>query len=258
MDLFPLPRLGIVVPPENPTAEPEFHRFLGGRVNVYTARFPLTPGLGLRRMLETYNDVLPDTLGAFGALRLDAAVVACSASHYLLGPDGDREFCARLSARSGFPVASSTQAVLAVAARLGLRRVTLVSPYEPWLTDTSRAFWERAGLTVDAVVRVALPDGGHDPYRVTAQGLLDRLDTALPDDDRPLLFTGTGMGTLAVLAELERRRPGRIALTSNQASARWALDVAGAPAVTTLDVAGARPVTVPDARVPSGSRHPAP
>ncbi|MFI7386356.1 arylmalonate decarboxylase [Streptomyces sp. NPDC049813] len=227
MDLFPLPRLGIVVPPENPTAEPEFHQFLGGRVNVHTARFPRTPGLALRRMLETYNDVLPDTLGSFGALRLDAAVVACSASHYLLGPDGDREFCARLTARFRLPVASSTQAVLAIAAGLRLRRVTLVSPYEPWLTDTSRAFWEQAGLTVDDVVRVPLPDGRHDPYRVTALDLLDRLDTALPDDDRPLLFTGTGMGTLAVLGELERRRPGRIALTSNQASARWALHTVG-------------------------------
>ncbi|MGY3334783.1 maleate cis-trans isomerase [Streptomyces filamentosus] len=228
MDLFPLPRLGLVVPPENPTAEPEFQRLLGGRVNVFAARFPLTPGVGLRRMLETYNDVLPDTLGLFGAMRLDAAVVACSASHYLLGPEGDRELCARLSARAGFPVASSTRAVLEVGAELGLDAVTLVSPYVPWLTETSRAFWERAGLRVDAVVPVPLPDGGHDPYRVTAQGLLDRLDAALPDDDRPLLFTGTGMGTLAVLEELERRRPGRIALTSNQASARWALRAAGA------------------------------
>ncbi|MFD0427943.1 hypothetical protein ACFQ60_06245 [Streptomyces zhihengii] len=154
MDLFSLPRLGVVVPPENPTAEPEFNHLLGTGLNVYTARFPTTPGLGLRRMLETYNEVLPDTLGDFGGLRLDATVVACSASHYLLDPAGDRAFCEELSVRVRHPVRSSTQAVLAACEALGVSRLTLVSPYEPWLTDVSRAYWERAGLTVDGVVLV--------------------------------------------------------------------------------------------------------
>lgn len=227
MDLLSLPRLGLVVPPENPTAEPEFGALLGGRVNVYTARFPTTPGLGLRDMLESYNRVLPDTLGRFGGMRLDAAVVACSASHYLLGPDGDRAFCAELSGRTGYPVTSSTQAILAACAALGVRRLTLVSPYQPWLTDTSRAFWERAGLTVDGIVSVPAgpaPDGGphYDPYRVTTASILDRTAAAGHPDDTAVLFTGTGMGTLAALDELARREPGRVLLTSNLASAWWA------------------------------------
>ncbi|MET9233123.1 maleate cis-trans isomerase family protein [Streptomyces cellulosae] len=227
MDTLSLPRLGVVVPPENPTAEPEFNRLLGAGTNVYTARFPVTPGLGLRAMLETYNEVLPEVLGSFGALRLDAAVVACSASHYLLGPDGDREFCAELSRRSGAPVASSTQAILAACAELGVSRLTLVSPYEPWLTGASRAFWEEAGLTVDAVATVPAveEDGGggprYDPYRVTTDAILRRIPERELPDASALLFTGTGMGTLAALTELARREPRRTLLSSNLASAWW-------------------------------------
>ncbi|MET8110997.1 maleate cis-trans isomerase family protein [Streptomyces prasinus] len=229
MDLFSLPRLGVVVPPGNPTAEPELHHLLDAEVNVYATRFPVTPGAGLRAMLESYNEVLPELLGSFGALPLDATVVACSASHYLLEPAGDRAFCDELSERAGSPVQSSTQAILAACEALGVNRLTLVSPYEPWLTDVSRAFWERAGLTVEAVVPVpaveaAVPDGeAHfDPYAVTTGTIMRRIRRREPPADSALLFTGTGMGTLAALAELARRDPHRTLLTSNLASAWWA------------------------------------
>lgn len=236
MDLFPLPRLGVVVPPENPTAEPEFNHLLGSAANVYTARFPLAPGLGLRDTLDAWNQALPDTLAAFGGLRLDAAVVACSASHYLLGPDGDRAVCAELSQRFGFPVHSSTQATLAACAALGVTRLTLVSPYQPWLTDTSAAFWERAGLTVDDVVlvaagRTAAGEDAYDPYLVTADRIRDRIAAARlgrgPAAGAALLFTGTGMGTLTALAELAEEEPGRVLLSSNLASAWWSRQVTG-------------------------------
>lgn len=233
MDLFSLPRLGVVVPPENPTAEPEFNRLVSAGTNVYTARFPVTPGMELRDMLETYNRVLPDTLGDFGGMRLDAAVVACSASHYLLNPDGDRALCDELSERVGYPVRSSTQAILALCTALGVTRLTLVSPYQPWLTDTSRAFWERAGLKVDDAVLVPAarnPDGSErfDPYEVTTQEILRRIRESRALDDSALLFTGTGMGTLAALTELAREDTGRPLLSSNLASAWWARRAVGA------------------------------
>lgn len=236
MDLFPLPRLGVVVPPENPTAEPEFHHLLGAGMNVYTARFPVLPGVGLREMLETYNEVLPQTLGGFGGMRLEAAVVACSASHYLLGPAADLEFCERLSARFGFPVRSSTQAILAACRAREVERLTLVSPYQPWLTETSRAFWQDAGLAVEEVVLVPAgrtPDGAehYDPYLVDARGLGERLAPRLLDRRRgggALLFTGTGMGTLATMEALAREEPALTLLSSNLACAWWALEAAGA------------------------------
>ncbi|WP_103532668.1 arylmalonate decarboxylase [Streptomyces sp. SM11] len=227
MDLFSLPRLGIVVPPENPTAEPEFSQLLGARLNVFASRFPVTPGMGLRGMLETYNRVLPDTLGAFGRMHLSAAVVACSASHYLLNPNGDRALCDDLSEQVGFPVRSSTQAILAACEALGVTRLTLVSPYQPWLTDTSRNFWERAGLAVDGVVLVPAtrcPDGSdlYDPYQVTTDAIRQCLREHQMPDGTALLFTGTGMGTLAALSELAQEDATRILLSSNLASAWWA------------------------------------
>ncbi|GIF02786.1 maleate cis-trans isomerase family protein [Actinoplanes siamensis] len=225
MDLVALPRLGVVVPPENPTAEPEFNQLLGSGVNVYAARFPGARGAGLRETLQAWNDALPQTLAQFGGMRLDAAIVACSASHYLLSPRGDRAFCDRLSQSAGFPVQSSTQAILAACEASGVERLTLVSPYEPWLTETSRAFWTQAGLDVVGVVPVPAADG-FDPYRVTTADILGRIRRHRLRDDAALLFTGTGMGTLPALEALARTT-GQVLLSSNLAGAWWTSRVLG-------------------------------
>ncbi|MEV6332131.1 arylmalonate decarboxylase [Streptomyces sp. NPDC051909] len=236
MDIFASPRLGLLVPPENPVAEPEYHQLLGSEMNVYTTRFPVTPGF-TRETMEMYNEVLPEVLATFGAMRLDAAVVACNASHYLLDPDGDRDFCAELSERCGFPVLSTTRAILDLCEALGVSGLTLVSPYASWLTELSRGYWEKAGLTVERIVlapagpnppgRGEEKDEDFNPYLVTTKTLLERVREAGVPEDGTVLFTGTGMGTLPAATELAAEGTGRTLITSNMAAAWWARRTAG-------------------------------
>ncbi|MET8504805.1 arylmalonate decarboxylase [Streptomyces sp. NPDC004787] len=236
MDIFSLPRFGVLVPPENPIAEPEFQQLLGSEMNVYATRFPVTPGF-TRETMEMYNEVLADVLGTFGAMRLDAVVVACNASHYLLDPEGDREFCAELSERLGFPVLSTTRAILELCGALGTKSLTLVSPYASWLTELSRGYWEKAGLEVERIVYAPAvpgpagggeePDEHFNPYLVTTETLLTRIAAAGVPEDGTVLFTGTGMGTLPAVAALAAETPGRTLITSNMAAAWWARRTAG-------------------------------
>ncbi|MFH9728518.1 arylmalonate decarboxylase [Streptomyces sp. NPDC017254] len=228
MALHSAPRLGVVVPSGNAAAEPEIGSLVSPAFNVHTSRFPVLPGKDLRGRLEKYNDVLPEVLGNFGGLRLDAAVVSCTGSHYLLTPDGDRALCAELSERAGAPVRSAALAILDTARAVGADRLVLVSPYEPWLTELSHAYWESAGLTVDRVVKIRAGDR-FSPYDVTTSELVAQVREAQLPEDATLLFTGTGMFTFDALAELGRDS-GRVLLTSNLASAWWARDTLGLPA----------------------------
>ncbi|MEU0400254.1 arylmalonate decarboxylase [Streptomyces sp. NPDC006197] len=196
-------------------------------MNVHTSRFPVLPGMSLRERLDTYNERLDEVVGGFGGLKLGATVVACSGSHYLLGPEGDRALCEKLGEAGGHPVASSTLATLDTCADLGIRDIVLVSPYAPWLTDLSRTFWEDAGLTVSQVVPVKAGDR-FSPYDVSTDDLVRQVADAGLGDDRALLFTGTGMFTFEALARIGEGND-RVLLTSNICSARWALKQTGLP-----------------------------
>ncbi|GAA0338506.1 arylmalonate decarboxylase [Streptomyces blastmyceticus] len=217
-------RAGVVVPSGNATVEPEFQQLLSHWGAVYAARLPVFPDRDLRQRLEGYNDSARSVIEGFGRLELDAVVIACSGGHYLQGPEADREFCLGLSHRLGVRVVSVTQAIVECFRAYGLTGMTLVSPYAPWLTELSVAYWEAAGLRVDGVVSVESAKG-FSPYDVTTDDLVRQVRDARLPGNGPLLFTGTGMPTLGALRTL--REDHRTLLTSNLCGAWWAVNAGG-------------------------------
>ena len=55
-------RVGVLVPPANPTVEPEMHDLLSPRYVVHVARLPYLAGEGLADRLQAYREAAPDTL----------------------------------------------------------------------------------------------------------------------------------------------------------------------------------------------------
>jgi len=214
-------RVGVLVPPANPAAEPELTRLLGSRADMHVSRFPVRPGLALAERLESYNAALPAMACSFGGLPLDALVMACDSSRYLLDPDEDREGCLRLTERCGVPFASSTLAVLEAIEHLGLEEIHLISPLQPWLTELAERFWKAAGLRIAGVLPVRA-QGGFSPYDLTPAELIEQVKQAELPSDGVLLFTGGGMATLPALGTLGAGND-RVLLTSNLCSAWWAL-----------------------------------
>ncbi|MEV4506189.1 maleate cis-trans isomerase family protein [Streptomyces klenkii] len=221
MTMHSTARLGVVVPSGNAAAEPEIARLTAPALHLHTSRFPVLPGRTLRERLDVYNEQLPDVIAGFGGLALDAVAVACSGSHYLLDPGGDRELCDEIAQRTGCPVASSTLAILDTCADLGLTDVVLVSPYEPWLTDLSAQYWQKAGLNITRIVPVQAGER-FSPYDVTTGDLVRQVGAADLAPDATLLFTGTGMFTFEALERIGDGND-RTLLTSNICAARWAL-----------------------------------
>ncbi|MEV4356091.1 hypothetical protein ACIHFD_00930 [Nonomuraea sp. NPDC051941] len=214
-------RVGVIVAPANPSAEPELTRLLGSRADMHVTRFPVRPGQSLAERLESYNEALPSMVYAFDALPLSAMVMACSEPRYLLGPDEDRDQCAELSAATGVPFASATQATREAMEHAEVSDIVLVSPYQPWLTELAERFWKTAGLNVTQVIQVRAKNG-YSSYAVTPSELISQVELAELPADAVLLFTGTGMATLPVLGPLSAGND-RILLTSNLCTAWWAL-----------------------------------
>lgn len=214
---------GVLVPPSNPTVEPELHALLAPAMTLFAARFATMPGTTLEERNTRYLGLYDEAVTAFGTLNLAAMVIGLTGPSYRLRAARDLELMAQLTARAGgTPVATASQAIAQALAAIRARRICLVSPYPDWLTAEAAAYWRDAGHDVVQVIKISET---FRAYELTSDEVAQAL--ARVDHDRidATVMSGTGMLTLpAILAA--RQAGAKPVLSSNLCSAWWLLRAA--------------------------------
>jgi maleate isomerase len=208
-------RIGLVVPPSNPTVEPELHALMPATVAVHASRLPVLPG-DLAARNAVYADHYPATLAAFGTLTLDAALIGLTGATYGHGADGDTDLCVRLAAAAGTSVATASLAIREALAALKVKSICLVSPYPQWLTDKSLAYWASAGVAVTQVVKMSEEFRAYQMTTAEVGTALAQVQGA----PQAVVLTGTGLITLPAILEAAPRMQAPL-LSSNICGAWW-------------------------------------
>lgn len=200
-------RIGLGTPQGNPTVEPEFRRLLPADVDFYVTRLTSASANPRQRLIEYIED-LPSFLSAYGPLQLDGFAFACTGSSYLVGQAWENQIATQVGAETGYPILTATAAIKAALGDRGVRRLALVSPYPDWLTEASVAYWTDAGYDIVRVSRVRIE--GEDTAAIYGLGC-DTAGRALAEADLTgadaVLLTGTGLPTLAAIAQSRRSCP---------------------------------------------------
>lgn len=227
MTASPLPpsvlaRLGAIVPPANPAAEPELHALTGASAVLHVARLPVLPG-DLRARCEGYGAAYPEAVRAFGDLDLAAIGIAFMSATYRDGPAADAALCRRLTDAAGCPVATASLAVTEALRALGARRIALVSPYPDWLTAWSRGYWQQGGFELAALTTMGDVFRAYDASEEELAAAIAAVGTTEAD---AVLLTGTGAYTIGALRRIGADQRG-CCLTSNLCLAWWLMRTAG-------------------------------
>lgn len=221
----PVKRVGIIMPPPNPTVEPEYYAALPRGIVMHASRFPVQQG-DLAQRNDGYRASYASCVMSFRPMHIDAFVISCTGSNYLMGKVEDQNTSRRLSELTGVPTMTSSGVIQEALAALGIKALTLISPYPDWLTDQSANYWRGSGFRLDEVIQFGegadnIAYALDDDY---VAGKLLEIGPRAPDS--AILMTGTGMPTIGAISQVQHRFQVPV-LSSNLCGVWWLLRQTG-------------------------------
>ena len=206
-------RIGLIALDSDVATERDFHAMLPPDVMFYTSRIhcinPITVE-NLRRQGPMLRDavslLVPDH-------RLDAIAYSCTSGTVALGYEGVASEIGA-AGRPGVPVVTPITSAIAGFAHLGIRRVSLMTPYLDSVNQAMRAFLESHGIEVVNIGGFCMADD-REMARIPPEAILDAA-LEVCDERADALFISCTALRAAEIVERAEAALGRPVLTAIQ------------------------------------------
>ena len=220
-------RLGFLVPPGNPTVEPEMMALMPDGVSLHFNRMVARGVPGSLDGQSERNRMMVDNIDAsiemLALVEPAVIVLAHTATSYHLGREREADLLARLEKSTGTRVVTAFGSVLRALERLKVRKLALGAPYSRETTLQGKAHLEAHGLEVVNFDNLRGVTNIYDETAERAYRLARMVDCA---EAEAVFLTGTGMPTLPVIEALEQDL-GKPVVSSASAMMWHALRLAG-------------------------------
>lgn len=205
-------RIGVMLPSGNITAEPDLAALMPADVSLHLTRLPLN-GSSSDELLRMAAAVEPAAT-LLGHAKPDVIAFHCTAVSTFNGTL-ETAILEQASVAAGCPAVATSQAIVAGAAALRVRRIALVTPYIAEINQREAAFFGQHGLECVAEHGLSLRTPA-EMFDVPPEHWLDLLREKVPTEAEAVLLSCTAIRVLEMVDAAETLL-GRPVLTSNQA-----------------------------------------
>lgn len=206
-------KFAVLIPSTNTSVQPEFDAMRPPGVTNHISRIripniPLESDADFQRLIELIAAAQDEAVDAVMSCAPDRLVLGISAETFWDGLQASRNLKRHLEERTGLPVSMGSEACDAAFQALGLKRIAVLTPYQPVGDANVVRFFEESGFEVRRIkgLRCKSPV---DIAHVSENDLRDALLELDGDDIDGLIQVGTNlaMARLAGSAGMWMRRP---------------------------------------------------
>jgi len=218
-------RLGIIVPSVNTVVEPWYARVVPHGVSIHVARMLMADATTPDEIIAMDRADGMRAIRQIASCRPQAIGYGCTASSIVQGHAYDAQLRAEMRRVAAIPATTATDSIFAACRRLGLKRVSAVSPYTDAVAEAEHRFFAEGGLDIVAGANLGIADG----FALAAPGPEEILDLALGAWDPAadgIVIACLNFRSHPVIDALEARI-GKPVVTSTQAMLWHLLRLAG-------------------------------
>ncbi len=203
-------KIGVIVPSWNTVMEYETQRLAGAGASVHAMRIAHTADT--EQNLIGLSAQAPAAAQLLAHAKVHVIGYGCTASGFLHTPAQDQALAERIRTETGIPCATSSRAIVEGLRALGARRLSLASPYAPWLNQRLKHYLDADGFEVLAMQ--GLSTEAH--ATITRERILALVDEVMHPHTEAIFISCSNFRTLEIIDTVERKY-GLPVVTSNAA-----------------------------------------
>ena len=199
---------GVLVPSTNTVVEPDFYAMAPPGITLHTGRiFVENPRMeddaGFEHLMVQIRAAMARAVADVVSCEPDYLIMGMSSETFWGGRKGNEEFCRRIRELSGLAIATGANACEHALQTLGVRRLGVVTPYQPIGDRQVRAFLEECGFEVHALKGLRCPTAVSIAHQDEGTLRAAILEVNGPEVDA-IVQVGTNLSVLRLADEAER------------------------------------------------------